>query len=101
MFDTVLVNSVFHHLSDATVLRMLEQVACRLTPDGRVHVLELVMPKGLSIPWLMATLDRGRFARPVDDWYDLLSSRLLPVSFEPYTYGGLWSMAYFQGASRP
>lgn len=101
VFDTILVNSVLHHLSDETVDRVLARLAGRLAPDGRIHVLELVLPDRHNVARLMARLDRGRFARPLADWQALFAPHFTPVSFVPYTLGpGLWSMVYFQGASR-
>jgi SAM-dependent methyltransferase len=101
LFDTILVNSVLHHLSDETVDRVMFQLSGRLGPDGRVHVLELVLPERRSVARLMARLDRGRFARPLVQWEALLGRHVAPVSVVPYTLGpGLWEMVYFQGASR-
>jgi len=98
-FDTILVNSFLHHVPDQSVERILAQLARRLTPDGRAHLLELVLPDRASPARMMARLDRGRYARPLEDWRRLFEAHLTPVSFEPYHYaGGLWSMIYFQGA---
>jgi SAM-dependent methyltransferase len=97
-FDTVLINSVLHHLSDQTVDRILQQAATRLGPDGSIHVLELVLPSRLSLATVMAHLDRGRFARPLAAWRTLLGRHLQELAFEPYSFGGgLWSMVYFRG----
>jgi SAM-dependent methyltransferase len=101
-FDTILVNSFLHHLSDDAVARLLRQLQHLLTPEGRVHVLELVMPGRPSLARLMARLDRGRYARPLDAWRTMFSDHFEPVEFEPYHYGGgLWAMVYFQGRTRP
>jgi SAM-dependent methyltransferase len=100
-FDTILVNSFLHHLPDDAVSRILRQLEDLLEPDGRVHLLELVMPEKRSLARLMASLDRGRFARPLADWRRLFETHFAPVSIEPYTFGaGLWSMVYFQGRPR-
>ena len=100
-FDTILVNSFLHHLPDERVGRILHQLVHRLEPDGRVHLLELVMPERRSLAKLMARLDRGRFARPLTAWRHLFETHFEPVSIEPYTFGGgLWSMVYFQGRAR-
>jgi SAM-dependent methyltransferase len=100
-FDTVLVNSFLHHISDGDVERLLRQVPAMLSPDGRVHILELVLPPRLSMARVMAKLDRGRFARPLDHWHHLFSAAFEPVVVEPYFFGGgLWSMIYFQGRAR-
>ena len=36
-------------------------VAHVLAPEGRVHILELVLPERKSLAWMMARLDRGRY----------------------------------------
>jgi len=100
-FDTVLVNSFLHHISDADVRRILTRVATALAPDGRVHILELVLPPRLSPARVMARLDRGRYARPLEQWMNLFGEAFEPVVAEPYTFGGgLWAMIYFQGRVR-
>jgi SAM-dependent methyltransferase len=102
LFDTVLVNSFLHHLPDDAVSRTLGQIARLLTPDGRAHLLELVMPERRSLARVMARLDRGRYARSLEAWTAIFSSHLEPVEIEPYHYGGgLWSMIYFQGRAHP
>ena len=101
-FDTILVNSFLHHVPDEAVERILAQLERRLSADGRAHLLELVRPPQMSLARMMARLDRGRYARLLDDWLRLFKGHLAPVSIEPYTYaGGLWSMIYFQGKARP
>ena len=100
-FDTILVNSLLHHLSDSEVTSLLTRVTHLLDADGRVHVLELVQPDRLSVPSLMAYLDRGRYARRIDHWRTLLNASFEPLVVEPYTFGGgLWAMIYFQGRAR-
>lgn len=100
-FDTILVNSFLHHVPDQAVERILGQLEQRLAPDGRAHLLELVLPERLSPARMMARLDRGRYARSFEDWKRLFEAHLAPVSIEPYSYaGGLWSMIYFQGKAR-
>jgi SAM-dependent methyltransferase len=100
-FDTILVNSFLHHLPDDAVRRILQQLERLLDPDGRVHLLELVLPEQHSIPRLMARLDRGRFARPLAAWHRLFESHFEPVVVEPYTFAaGFWSMIYYQGRNR-
>jgi SAM-dependent methyltransferase len=100
-FDTILVNSFLHHLDDADVVKILQQLREVLLPDGRVHILELVLPERKSPAWVMARLDRGRYARPVGRWNVLFSAAFEPVVVEPYFFGGgLWSMIYFQGRAK-
>lgn len=97
-FDMVLINSFLHHLADAEVEQILVQVAGLLIADGRIHILELVVPERKSLAWVMARLDRGRYARPLARWRELLGAAFEPDAIEPYFIGGrLWSMVHFQG----
>ena len=100
-FDTILVNSFLHHLPDEAVNRILRQLHGLLAPDGRVHLLELVMPEHASLATLMARLDRGRYARTLGTWRAMFADYFETVEFEPYRYaGGLWAMVYIQGRTR-
>jgi SAM-dependent methyltransferase len=100
-FDTILINSFLHHLPDDAVHRVLSQTTKLLDDDGRIHVLELVLPARLSMSRLMARLDRGRYARPLEGWRTILTAHYEPVVVEPYSFGyGLWAMVYFQGRAR-
>lgn len=100
-FDTVLVNSVLHHLPDATVHALLDGLVQRLSPDGRVHVLELVRPARFSVPSVMAFLDRGRYPRSLAAWRALFDAHLRIDTFAPYRFGcGLWAMVYLEGSRR-
>ncbi len=100
-FDTVLINSFLHHLPDKAVDRILAQVRVLLEPSGQVHILELVLPPHMSPARMMARLDRGRYARPIESWRALFAAHFEPLVIEPYWFaGGLWAMVYFQGQSR-
>jgi SAM-dependent methyltransferase len=100
-FDTIIVNSVLHHLPDDAVSRILMQIHGRLGPGGRAHILELVIPERRSLARMMARMDRGRYARRLAAWRDILDAHFEPVSVEPYALGGgLWAMVYYQGKSR-
>jgi SAM-dependent methyltransferase len=97
-FDTILINSFLHHLPDAEVDRILGQVSTALAENGRIHILELVRPPHWSLARLMARLDRGHYARPLQAWLDLFGGHFAREVVEPYMLGpGLWSMIYFQG----
>lgn len=99
--DLILVNSLLHHLDDDEVHRTLTAVHDLLTPDGEVHILDLVLPDRWSPARLMARLDRGRYARPLPAWGALFDRHFVRHVFEPYTFaGGLWSMVYFVGGRR-
>jgi SAM-dependent methyltransferase len=101
VFDTILVNSFLHHLPDASVERVLAQLGRRLDEDGKVHMLELVLPDRKSPAWVMAKLDRGKYPRSLERWRELFTAYFDPVMAVPYSFGGpLWSMIYFQGRGK-
>lgn len=103
-FDFILVNSFFHHIDDDDSRRILEHLASLLTPDGRVHVLDLILPERASAARLLARMDRGDHPRPVDEWRQLLGTDFHEEVFEPYDLGvpgvPLWRMLYFKGRPR-
>jgi SAM-dependent methyltransferase len=97
-FDMILANSFFHHVIDSDVERILAQLKLLLTPEGTIHILDLVQPDRQSLARMMARLDRGRYARPIERWRALFGAAFEPIVVEPYFLGGkLWSMVYFQG----
>jgi SAM-dependent methyltransferase len=100
-FDFVLVNSFLHHLNNEDVREILLHLRSLLAEDGRIHILELVLPERASIARLLARWDRGKYARPSEEWREILSAVFEPVRFEPYRLTGLgatlWNMVYFQG----
>lgn len=100
-FDCVLVNSFLHHVDTENVRRILAHLGTLLTPDGYIHILDLVMPPRASLGRLLAHWDRGDFPRPLDDWYRLFADAFEPAVFEPYSLGSagvtLWNMVYFKG----
>lgn len=103
-FDCVFANSLMHHLDDDVVRGLLRRMACLTTPDGSVHVLDLVLPPRASAARALARLDRGRFARPLGTWRNLFAEHLRETHFEPYSFGlpglPLWQMVYFVGVPR-
>jgi SAM-dependent methyltransferase len=100
-FDMILINSFLHHVPDPAVHRILGQLEALLEAGGRVHILELVRPAHLSLARVMARLDRGRYARPLEAWRELFASHFEPLSVETYFLGKrLWAMLYFQGRAR-
>lgn len=98
--DLVLVNSLLHHLDDDETHRVLSSLGPLVAHDGVVHILDLVLPEGFSIPRAMAKLDRGRFARNTDEWRRIFRLHFVEELFEPYSLAGLWSMVYFRGSVR-
>lgn len=103
-FDFVLVNSLLHHLDTPSVRRLLGALSGLLTPDGHVHVLDLVLPDRPSVSRALARWDRGDHPRPLAEWRALFEEAFEPVAFDPYPLGAagvtLWNMVYFKGRAR-
>jgi SAM-dependent methyltransferase len=104
-FDFILVNSLLHHLSTPEASRLLAALRERLAPDGHIHVVDLVLPQNrASFPWMLAKLDRGDFARPLDDLRALVSTSLDVVEFEPVPLRlagvTLWDCVYFKARAK-
>lgn len=103
-FDCILVNSFLHHLDDDDAAAVLRRLAGLLTDDGRVHVLDLVLPERPGLARWLARRDRGDHPRPLEAWRALLEDALDPLAFEPYAVRGmgvaLWHMVYFRGRAR-
>lgn len=103
-FDCVFANSLMHHLDDQSVRNLLGRMARLTAPGGKVHVLDLVLPPHASAGRMLAQLDRGRFARPVERWHGLFAEHLREERFQPYSFGlpllPLWDMVYFVGVPK-
>lgn len=103
-FDVVFANSLMHHLPDEVTRRLLQRMAQLVTPEGGVHILDLVMPPPVSPAWVLAHLDRGRHARPVAAWRALFTEHLTERHFAVYPVGvpgvPLWWMVHFHGVPR-
>lgn len=103
-FDFILVNSFFHHVADIDADRILTHLATLLTDDGRIHVLDLVLPPRPSPARLLARMDRGDHPRPLPAWRELLGRHFDADIFDPYDLGvggiPLWKMVYFRGRPR-
>ncbi len=104
-FDFILVNSFLHHVDTPAVRRILAHLRTLLTPDGHIHVLELMLPERRSIARLLARLDRGDYPRPLEEWRNLFSESFDLVVFEPYALKAmtatLWNMVYCKGRAKP
>jgi SAM-dependent methyltransferase len=101
-YDFVLMNSLLHHIDTANVNRILTQLTKQLTPDGHIHILDLVLPEKKCLARAIARADRGDFPRPLEQWKQLFSKHFKLELFEPYPlqFAGvtLWNMVYFKGA---
>ena len=100
-FDFILLNSLLHHLDTADVVPMLRQLASQLTPDGHVHILDLVLPASPGLARWLALSDRGDFPRPLEQWAEIFRDVFDQDVFEPYAVRALgftwWQMVYFKG----
>jgi hypothetical protein len=84
---------------------VLSRTAGWLTPDGYIHVIEVVSPGDRSIAQLLASWDRGRYTRSLGHWRSLLERHLEIAVFETFflTLMGtkLWNMVYCKGRGKP
>jgi 2-polyprenyl-3-methyl-5-hydroxy-6-metoxy-1,4-benzoquinol methylase len=100
-FDFILVNSFLHHISDADAHKILSRLAELLTPDGHLHIVELVSPGDRSIAQLLANWDRGKYLRRLEKWRDLFEKHMNIVVFESYPIKlagtTLWNLVYCKG----
>jgi SAM-dependent methyltransferase len=103
-FDFILVNSFLHHMDTPSTNKILNRLQSWLSPDGHIHLLELVSPEGRSIAQLLANWDRGKYLRPLAAWRTLFDQHLDSVVFEPYPLGvlgaTLWNMVYCKGRAK-
>lgn len=103
-FDVALINSVFHHLSDAETLTVLSALPKFLRKGAPIHVIDLVMPPARSLARTLAKLDRGDFPRSLDQWRSLFGNPMDVKVMEPFRVGLLgsrmWDMVYVQGTFR-
>lgn len=104
-YDLILLNSFLHHLDTEAVDRVLSHVGTLLSPDGHVHILDLVLPPNPSIRRWLALRDRGAFPRPLEEWRRMFARRFQIATFQPYGLGALgatlWIMVYCKGKCLP
>jgi SAM-dependent methyltransferase len=100
-FDFILVNSFLHHISDADSHEVLSSLTDWLTPDGHLHILEMILPGDRSIAQFLANWDRGKYYRPLEEWRTIFEQHMDIVVFEPYSLRRvgttLWKMVYCKG----
>jgi SAM-dependent methyltransferase len=103
-FECVFANSLMHHLPDEAVAGLLARMARLVEPGGAVHVLDLILPNRPTPARLLARLDRGRYARPLEGWKALFRVHLEQRHLEVYPVGlpglPLWWMVYFEGVPK-
>jgi len=103
-FDVVFANSLMHHLPDDVTRSLLKRMSKLVAPGGAVHVLDLVLTPGPSPARLFAKMDRGRHARPIEEWKALFREHLSERQCKVYPLGlpgvPLWWMVHFEGVPR-
>ncbi len=103
-FDCILVNSLLHHIDLGSTRSLLKRLTELLTPDGHVHIIELVLPKRFGVARALAHADRGQYPRPVDDWRAIFTEHFDEVVFEPFTQVNagvtLYELVYFKGRAK-
>jgi len=103
-FDFILVNSVLHHIDINSTKRLLMHLPSLLTEDGSVHIIELVLPAGISLPWILAKADRGEYPREIGEWNSIFSEFFDEIVFEPFDVDFLgisfWNLVYFKGRAK-
>jgi SAM-dependent methyltransferase len=103
-FDFILLNSFLHHVDDRNALIILSKLKPLLTPDGHIHILDLVLPEKPCIARTLARCDRGDFPRTLEKWQCVFDRSFETVIFEPYPLTAfgltLWNMVYFKGKAR-
>ncbi len=104
-FDFILVNSFLHHICDADAHTVFSRLTQRLTPDGHLHIVELISPGDHSLAQLLANWDRGNYLRRLERWRDLFEKHMQIVVFEPYPIklagATLWNLLYCKGCVSP
>jgi len=79
LFDFILIDSVFHHLSDDYIARLLEQLTDLLHKDGILVIQDMVYPEKRGgrafIQRLLIALDRGKYCRKREELVNVLKNR--------------------------
>jgi SAM-dependent methyltransferase len=103
-FDFILINSLLHHIDISATRRLLSHLPVLLTGGGHVHIVELVLPARVSLPFVLARADRGDYPRPIDEWRQIFNEYFDEVVFEPFDVPicGIvfWNMVYFKGRAK-
>ena len=74
-FDVVLMLRVLHHLPDDAVSEMIQMIPSILNGGGEMITLDCALADGQHpIAWLLAKLDRGRYARSPQRYRELLET---------------------------
>lgn len=100
--DCLFINSLTHHLDDATMERLLGR-GDLVTGNGKLHLIDLYLPPG-GIARRLALADRGEHPRPLAELRALIDRHWAIEVEEPFTLRlagiDLWAMVYFRAAPR-
>lgn len=90
-FDLVILNGVFHHLSDDEVSEFLKKVSDRLSKNGIVVTVDPTFIKGRFLANFLASQDRGLHVRtPMelkvisDKYLKTIECNVVKQNFPPY-----------------
>jgi len=70
-FDLIVACGLLHHLPDAQAKDVFRFSREHLRPGGRLVTLDCVVGERNPVARLMVSLDRGRFVRPKEGYFDL------------------------------
>ncbi len=103
-FDAVLINSLLHHLSDEDVLLVFKSAASLVEAEGKVYIIDLVLPQKKGLPYFLAKADNGQYARERKSLISLASQDLSIESSEDYCISlfgvELWKMIFVTAVPR-
>lgn len=101
VFDLVFASSMLHHLDDEAVAAVLDGIVGCLKPNGRVCIVDLILPREASVARWLARHDRGPFARPLEAWKEILGRVFITERLEPFTLDlfrlPMWQLFHFEG----
>lgn len=104
VFDTILVNSLLHHLDDESAAKLLGNLGEALSPNGHVHVIDMYVPDETSAARWLALHDRGEHPRSLPASQALLEAAYEPAHFETFSLAlagaTMWRMLYLKGRPR-
>ena len=90
-FDLVILNGVFHHLSDDEVIEFLKKVSDRLGKNGTVVTVDPTFIKGRFLANFLVSQDRGLHVRTPKDlkaicemYLKIVECNVVKQNFPPY-----------------
>lgn len=103
-FDLVFAGSFLHHLDDAGAAQALGNLANLTNPNGRLLLMDLVLPPKRSLARSLAQADRGDWPRSLNAWQQLCTQSYHILRAEPYRLHlagiPLWQMIFIEATPR-